>query len=289
MPKVNRVEDLPEWFDLENYDGAEIFGAIEWLEQLERRVEILEFHPDFSEEPLDQDSRLALLMVWPALNEKSAEQIRQQPLFSRGKENLEKYSLARDVRPVKPVSLFDIALQKNKDCGALRDGKALQGAVDRWGVLDSTNPMKITEIKSLTVTPFALNSYGGDNESPVTNDGNARPVIAVNLKATDAVLVACFETWLKEIRAQQPETSKRNRPAYKDWTRYGLLPYLDLLIWSKETGRKIPRRIFSAAVSRYDKGESAFSKTVVPLAASLIKDLSGLKALAVYEALNQNK
>ncbi len=95
---------------------------------------------------------------------------------------------------------------------------------------------------------------------------------------------------LKEVRAQQPEIRKRNRPAYKDWARYGLLPYLDLLpFWSKETERNIPRRIFSAAVSRYDKGESALSKTVVPLAASLMRDLSELVALANYEGREQKK
>lgn len=280
MTKVNHVDDLPEWFCLENYDAAESFSAAEWVEQLERRAEILASHPDFSEESFyDDDDELALIL-WRALIEVRAEHIRQFPLFSHGKENLEKHALNPNGRPVRTISLSDMRLQKDRDSMAFRDGKVSQAAVDKWKVLDS-NTMKITKELSQAFTPFGLSSY--------SDDDSASPVISIDLGATDAVLIASFEAWLKEVRAQQPEISKRNRPAYKDWTRYGLLPYLDLLIWSKENKRHIPRRIFSAAVSRYDKGESAFSKTVVPLAASLMKNLSELKALAVYEALNKKR
>lgn len=45
MAKINRVDDLPEWFDLKKYIGCESFGAVAWLEQLERRQELLELHP----------------------------------------------------------------------------------------------------------------------------------------------------------------------------------------------------------------------------------------------------
>lgn len=51
-----------------------------------------------------------------------------------------------------------------------------------------------------------------------------------------------------------------------------------------ETDSHIPRHVMSSAVAGYNKGESTFSKTVPPLAANLMRDLSELQALAAVEA-----
>lgn len=288
MAKVNRVADLPDWFDLDNYNGTKDFGAAEWVEQLSRRRDLLKYHPDFSSrESCKKGSKsyeLRLLVWQSSLRGKTeeVEHIRQFPLFSHGKESLEKYALAPSSQPVKPVSLLDLRLQKDRDSEAVLDKYAPQAVLDRWEVLNlDTVPILGAEKIATALFPFAIESHA--------RKGEVAPIISVDLNATDAVLAKAFEIWLKEVRAQQPEIRKRNRPAYKDWARYGLLPYLDLLIWSKETERNIPRRIFSAAVSRYDKGESALSKTVVPLAASLMRDLSELVALANYEGREQKK
>lgn len=40
MAKIDRVEDLPEWFDLEKYKGCENFGAVEWYTCLDRRQQV---------------------------------------------------------------------------------------------------------------------------------------------------------------------------------------------------------------------------------------------------------
>ena len=85
--------------------------------------------------------------------------------------------------------------------------------------------------------------------------------------------------WLKEVRANQQTKAKRQKPSHTNWARYGLLPYLDLLIWAMETDTNIPDRVMSAAVSKYDAGEANLRKTLVPLAADLMASLSTLQAM----------
>ena len=108
----------------------------------------------------------------------------------------------------------------------------------------------------------------------------------VDLSATDAILKEAFSSWLKSARAAEKENSAttRNKPAYDRWGRYGLLPYLDLQIWALENGTHIPDRVMSAAISHYDAGEANLRKTLAPLAAGLMQDLSALHALAAIEA-----
>lgn len=117
-------------------------------------------------------------------------------------------------------------------------------------------------------------------------DNEARlAAVRVDLDAPDALILESFAAWLAEARALkgQPRDKKFYRPNFGRWMRYGLLPYLDLLIWATETQNHIPDRVMSAAIGSYDAGESNIRKTVAPLAESLMRDLSELRALAAIE------
>lgn len=43
--RISRVPDLPEWFHLDKYAGAEALGAVDWLEQLSVRSDLFTFIP----------------------------------------------------------------------------------------------------------------------------------------------------------------------------------------------------------------------------------------------------
>lgn len=106
-----------------------------------------------------------------------------------------------------------------------------------------------------------------------------RAAVMINLDATDGEIKQGIDMWLKEVRANQQTKAKRQKPSHTNWARYGLLPYLDLLIWAMETDTNIPDRVMSAAVSKYDAGEANLRKTLVPLAAELMASLSTLQAM----------
>ncbi|WP_206073443.1 DUF6387 family protein, partial [Pseudomonas viridiflava] len=69
----------------------------------------------------------------------------------------------------------------------------------------------------------------------------------VNLAASDTEIKQAFAAWLTETRIHHPIKGRREKPT--NWVRYGLLPYLDLLIWEMETGTDIPDRVMAAAIS----------------------------------------
>lgn len=261
MKKVDRVKDLPKWFDLSNYKRASEFTAAQWYEQLERRSQ---FFPGSNEPPHDEVS-------W-AVFFGSLESIRAEPLaFRRGRQGFVPAS------PVRSLSLIDLMMQSFRDEIALNEGKCTSASVERWRALGDPHIGLVDGVR-LSRTPLEVNFYK-PTSLPI-------PMIQVDLAATDAALKKAFDIWLKQARNAGPKTDKKPiKPLYNRWSKYGLLPYLDLLIWSMETGISIPDRIYSAATAAndYDMGESSFRKTVVPLAAALMQDLTELQALAAVE------
>ena len=288
MAKIDRVEDLPDWFDLNNYAGSESFSAANWTSQLDRRRKLFDGHPDYPIESLhgkNTDEYMLELVFWRGLKRGCAEQIRQFPLTFHP--SLPSVFVAKDWKyidyiPVNCVSFHTLRLQLDRDFTAVLESKAPKTITDRWSLLC---PDTVKVQSGIDYGPITLTEYDDRNTDS--------SVISVDLGATDSVLIESFEAWLKRARIREKDankqTSKRNRPAYKDWSRYGLLPYLDLLLWAYETDNHIPRRVFSAAVSHFDRGESAFSKVVVPLARQLMINLTELQALASAELYAKKK
>lgn len=277
MAKIDRVEDLPEWFKLEKYQECKSFGAVEWLEQLERRRDILKTHPMYMEYPEREDYEQwenFCLEFWKLTTWDLSREVRDAPLYSPSEGKIREWVLDPYARPVRAIYPYDFIEQSSRDLEAERKGKAPAGMSVRW---DSMNPSNITNITFLRQShiPLSLNYYNGAPEVPL---------IQVDLGVSDAALKEAFSDWLKEARAnQKPEGTKRSKPFYERWARYGMLPYLDLKTWALETDTHIPDRVMSAAVSHYDAGEANLRKTVAPLADSLMRSLKELEILAAAE------
>ncbi len=274
MAKIDRVEDLPDWFDLEKYKGCESFGAAEWLEQLERRRDLLALHPTRVGTPTACDTAAwedFTLTFWKIAVREPAEEVRAAPLNSPSKGKVSKWLADRCNQPIKGVCAYDLMWQSTRDLDAERNGKAAQGTSQRWDAI-SPSGGSLSSFVSWANVPLTINYHDGSPE---------RPILQIDLGASDAILKTAFAAWLKEARAG---SARRAKPLYDRWSRYGLLPYLDLLIWSMETGIRIPDRVMSAAISSYDAGEANLRKTVAPLATELLRDLSELRAFSAVEA-----
>lgn len=167
-------------------------------------------------------------------------------------------------------------MQAYRDEVASNNGLCSPGTATRWMSI-SNQEFDSEKLLEEEIKPVEINFY--------LPDVLPESVITVDLNASDAVLKESFTAWLKRARASQAANiPKRTKPLHDRWARYGLLPYLDLLIWSIETGIHIPDRVMSAAISRHDAGEANLRKTIAPLAAELMRDLSELRALAAVEA-----
>lgn len=281
MAKIERVEDLPDWFDLAKYSECETFGAVAWLEQLERRQELLELHPSRVHVSIPEDPeswQTFLFDFWKHAMHESTQKVRYAPLDSPSNGKIYEWMASPNSQPIRKISAEDLAWQIIRDRDAERAGKVPLGLSTRW---DAINPDKVSAFTFISYieAPLSINHYKGALEIPI---------IQVDVGASDAVLKAAFSAWLKTVRgSQKAELPKRPKALYGRWARYGVLPYLDLMIWSMETGIHIPDRVMSAAISTYDAGEANLRKTVAPLAEGLLRDLSELQALAAIEATNQ--
>ncbi len=287
MAKINRVKDLPDWFSLEKYKGAESFNAASWYEQLSYRRQILINNPEYLNIECPKEPKAASMTLWRESTRAKVGALRCAPLappltarLSMATETspsgitiyqggLSSNAVSHDDIPIRQASTVDLALQVLTDNLTSSQDKGMQNEYGRWAALSDHCG---TSFKILC----------GNASSLLELDH--KPVLLVNLTSSDSALKEAFDAWLKQERAKAQTANRNTQPFYDRWVRHGLLPYLDLLIWEMETDNHIPHRVMSAAVATHDKAESAFSKTTIPLANSLMRDLSGLRALAALEA-----
>ena len=100
--------------------------------------------------------------------------------------------------------------------------------------------------------------------------------VTVQIDLPDAVLIEDFKNWLSHIKKKRtaPAVEKRYRRAdFESWVAYGVLPFLDLLIWAKEKNVCIPNRVMADAVFQpWERDAETIRKTIAPLAMRLISE-----------------
>lgn len=306
MTKIDRVEDLPEWFDLKKYDKCESFGAADWLRQLDIRSYLLSRCPDYPDAFQPMPELFSYLNTsheeylagrrreWRFLINPYMEALRADPLgFSPSQIDNEFFEWKRKaIQPVRGAVFDDLSFALHVAIAAYCEGEEQMCAQLRgWDLmahdLQAGASYLAAERKNDLPYPLAGPAYKLASEelsNTLVEPPEWGTLISVDLEAPDAVLIESFRDWVREARVRQKCTGPKGRKFYYDrWARYGLLPYLDLRTWSLETGIHIPDRVMSAAISHYDAGEANLRKTIVPLAADLIRDMSGLQALAGHE------
>lgn len=270
MAKVESVKDLPEWFDLEKYSGCEGFGAVEWFEQLSQRGYLITLQEIRRNNP-------ALIETVGATFTKAAKYIfgvnvesaRIPDYFGEG--GVERH-LADEKRCVHPLT-FRHLLEHAQNMERFHSYEPRQ-----WFEVMASGCNYVGQSPHTEDSPMFITSR-------ITGLSEQFAVARIDLSAPDALILESFADCLAELRAAKGRSQAKRfyRPDFKRWKRYGLLPYLDLVIWAMETKNHIPDRVMSAAISRYDAGEANLRKTVAPLAESLMNDLSALQALAALD------
>lgn len=267
---IDCVNDLPKWFDKNSYQATENFSAIEWYEQIEYRkylttlLKIQQNRPDLHETTATTYTKYIGCIRGVRIEEAHI------PGFFGNLGLLQ--HLADEKQGV--ISLTFRHLQEHAS-----------NIPTYW-----SDPEKWFTDRSMVC--------GAETHTPKTDDplyfGDIYPLhenvkyalVRVNLDLPDKILRDGFDEWLAKTRAASGHKQERtrNRPPYDRWTRYGLLPFLDLLIWQLETGIHIPDRVMAAAISTHDRGEQSLRNTLAPLVAEIMGDTTSLLALAIDEA-----
>lgn len=320
MAKIDTVKDLPTWFDLNNYNATNEFLAKDWLFHIGLRatlssmVHTLKFDhsaalPELKK--LRESGSTEAMYILDALE--ALNHIRAQPIACHLPENfywdaahscVSNESLALH-RPIRPLTLHDMLCQKMGDQFAVEDGEADSSTLTLWNYLkdedlyaypeDEINSEQDKEIQAQSLTTLISQEDEDDLSQRIPHieinidrkiEGKwINPAVTVDLNSPDAAILKSFKEWLKRERAKQPkEASTPKKPAFDWWSNYGLLPYLDLSLWSQETGNHIPDRVMASAIS-YDKfGEDRLRKTIKPIASNLSALLDSLKPFAAEDS-----
>ncbi|GFM68703.1 hypothetical protein PSCICJ_48210 [Pseudomonas cichorii] len=291
-----KVAFPPPWFKIENYRGAKDFGPLQWYEQLYRRQALLSGYTLGEKLGASYEDRL-----WRIFVGKEATAMRQSPLEPSPVAGL----TAPESHPIRDLTVRDLMQQADRDRGAQGFGRCDKFATQRWRVI--RNPQAFYhQHKALSRQSIVMDFY--DAHKP------PHAVIQVDLGATDAVLRAAFQQWLDTARAREEpgmallnedlpagETGPRSKAKHSEGTdktreslwsrysRYGVLPYIDLAIWAMETDTIVKRPAYARALHDEDQGHyrthDNLKTTTEVHATQLMGDLSKLRAFVGYGGL----
>lgn len=305
MAKIDTVKDLPTWFDLNSYKATCEFSAKEWFFHIGLRASMLSMVHTLKFDHLAMIPKLrelrksgftGAMLILDMLDVLS--HVRNRPIdchlpgnvyWDEAFASISSENLASRLA-IKPLTLYDMLGQKISDQFQVEDGEADRSTLALWDYLeneelsayredeidlDSENDKRdqsLTELLSngdkhnlFSRTPYIEVQIGRK-----INENWHRPAITVDLNAPDSAILKSFKEWLKKERTNSPiDAGAPKKPAFNWWSDYGLLPYLDLNLWSLETDNHIPDRVMANAIFGDTFGEDRLRKTVKPLASDL--------------------
>lgn len=268
MAKINRVEELPEWFDLGKYRGCESFGAYEWHRCLDMRKGIFNLYK--VQKMIGTEHNI----LAPFFNKSSVMQelqkLRAQPLnFEAGDGVLSSEDKRRNLlkKPIKNLMFSDLKDQFHWDEQDFKSAGGDELLAERWKL--------ITQGEHYSPHP----KLEGLQVERVLGE---HPIL-VDLRATDAVLKDAFATWLQVARSAL-KADVPSAQLYERWDGYRILPYLDLWIWGLETDTQIIEGAFAAAIFPGLCDGMGRLKTTKKWVKSLMGSLSALEAQAAIES-----
>lgn len=290
--QIRHVSSLPKWFDLAKYAGANSLESVGWYEQLSVRSDLIglvgsrRWESGQSSSPPETGQQTMRVLAL----------IRETPIVDIAKDELltayfyggalyelkagdPRYSFGVHLTTVRNLYLTEGNIEKDKRTHARNFFAQIFDQDRDWS------------------TPLAFKHKDWIDEpiDGIADSGGFDVNIRVNMLLPDRVLVEQFKRVLNQLRSplQRAGVAIENTrmPNFSDWIRFGVLPYLDLQIWQRETGTKIPNRVMADAIFLPgDGGEEVVRKTTAKLADDLLtrKHLETLAALAAHEIAERN-
>lgn len=277
MAIIKRFEDLPKWYDFDNYSSVKTFRTVEYYRTLSQRQYLMGALYGRAE----TDPKLAR-----AYSEAFARHIKGMRGIAVEDTDIDGFfgehgyeqALADESRGVVPLTfrhLYQHACITNVLDGVAR----FDGDADKWfaDMVESTSEHVHT---SVTVDPPLLLNHALRWDETLA-------AFRVDLRIPTAQLLKAFKTAVSQAKDSKQlslKTKKYYKPNLNDLTRYGVLPYLDLRIWEMETGNSITDPLMALAVTRHRNEAHLRTSTKIWARKLMDGDLGPLREQAAAEA-----
>lgn len=264
---AQRIRTIPAWFDLQKYAKARTFGPIDWAKNIEIRNRLLS---DRSR----QQSPEKLKIYFDLICEHGA--VPSNLLETNVDKNIaysqeNKTDLVYDLPLKKAYEISEYFPPDGKVCRNLSvvESRKILERRKNLPLCDGTKPtispaqagiskllMDITPNQvevplwdlPLSQSELALATWYEEDFMQATFDGlkDLSKTICIELTAPDEMIIQAFVGWLNQERKSRKgsvgiESRKKmlNENDFHHWMNYGVLPFLDLKIYMKETSTRI--------------------------------------------------
>jgi Family of unknown function (DUF6387) len=285
VKRLKHVSQLPEWFDLQKYEGASLLDAAGWYEQLNLRKDLITSvgSPRWKETP----SEVVLDIL---------QQVRKNPIVD--------FTNSESIAVYSGRAMIEL---KHRDLHYLR-GVHLTTVRELYLAENNIDKDKRTHARNFFTRMFDGSESWLSTPSIECKDWIDEPIdgitasrgftvnIKVNLLLPDKLLIEQFKQTLNKLRSPLNKVGitlhNTQKPIFSDWVNLGVLPYLDLKIWQQETESTIPNRVMADAIfPPGEGGDDTVRKTTEKYADDLLTDkhLITLASIAATEIAERNK
>ena len=206
------VQELPNWFDLENYNRANQLDLEGWIVQLHLRQMIQGFLLRVGLTGIVDDYRLP-----------------------------DKSNTLRE--PITPISIQDSLLITEGLKNTVSIPSKLWQAPSHFDFFEQSDGIADAEsilswFHNAEVKKPAQDTYLAE----LNNNHLLRPFLKADLTAPDSILLASFKRWLtkeRKLLARQ-RVQKFTKVTFRRWVSNQVLPYIDLTYWADCNGKQIP-------------------------------------------------
>lgn len=284
--RINRVKDLPEWFDIKKYGFAKHLDVEGWLNQsVVRRMEIPERFLTLTEDgKFAYESDPKVLKEFHQWRQDRLNLIRERGIVSIDK--AEQADLLKDFMEASEIS------------GGARPTTLLeiQWAAHKIPPGEFDHTEAIYEDDHLFFNPLIRARMDSDpfySRHFIHSDQNTiafyKPEVffTIDLSVSDKVILDQLKKELKLIRDEleiPKEQNQINDTVLYRWAEFGLLPYFDLAYWALENNVTIPNRVYADAIfPDGNKGEDVIRKITKSLMQNFIQNDTIIALCVAYK------
>ncbi len=252
--EVKSIDQLPEWFNLENYAPASDLNAKGWYEQLFIRwfcytTGMLE---NLSSSVIDKIRQKSIIEIAGNEQFETIMQFSTTKLHSKAPLDIH-FTTLRELAllSTKLPSQFEYAV--------------------KWITQNHLNPQfPHEEFIDEPITDICKDTEG-DNL-----------IVTFNKNLPETALMKQFQNFIQNIKRQSEKGAQKFN--HQKWHKYGILPYIDLQMWSIQHENHITIEVLANAIHPYgERNEDNLRKTTIPNANFLMTPQGLLKLASQIE------